>query len=211
MFDILGLLLIVIFAPIIIINGMKYYKNGLAKSLSILSYILLGLELFRFFYTAQFYERAYMPSDKVTFTFVSFSVVLALFAAFNKSKIGEICRSILPLTSLAPIIIALFYPHVYTNELDTYAVSKAMYFAEAGIVLTIGILLAEEKLEKNTLFSLLESLAFVLVYILSNITRNVFWIPNMEFNLTWFLCMGAIILSVVLTYIVLLLARKKKL
>ena len=210
MFDILGLLLVVIFAPIIIINGMNYYKNSTAKSLAILSYVLLGVELFRFFYTAKFYERAYMPSDKVTFTFVTFSVVISLFASFNKSRLGKICKSVLALTALAPVIIALFYPHVYTNELDTYAVVKALYFLESGIVLTEGILLVKAEMREINRTSLLWSLAVTLVYIFSNVMRNVFWIPNMAFDLTWFLCMGAVILSVVLTYAVTVFLLRKK-
>ena len=210
MFDVSGLLLTVVFAPIIIINEMKHYNNSSTKSLRILAYILLGFELFRFFYTAQLYERAYMPSDKVTFTFLSFAVVLALFAVFNKSKIGQICKLILPLCALAPVIIALFYPHVYTNELDIYAVAKAMYFAEAGIVLTVGILLTRDNLGKFTHRSLLFGFAFVLIYIFANVMRNVYWTPNMQFNLTWFLCMGAVTLSVALTYTLLLLVKRMR-
>lgn len=201
MFDLLGLFLIVIFSPIIIINGMKHYKISINKTLQVLVYILLGFELFRFFYTAQFYDKAYMPADKVTFTFVTFSVVVALFAVFNKSKIGEISKTILVFTSFAPIIMALFYPHVFTNELDTYAVTKALYFAESGIIITMALLLVKEEVEKCNINSLLFSLGFVAIYIFANVMRNIFWIPNMEFDLTWFLCMGSIILSVIVFYL----------
>ena len=207
MFDLIGLFIIVIFAPIIIINGMKHYKIGLDKSLKVLAYILLGFELFRFFYTAQFYDRAYMPADKVTFTFITFVVVISLFACFSKSKLNEICKKILAFTMLGSIIIAICYPQVYTNELDTLAIAKALYFAECGISVTMAIILFKEV--SLDVKSLLFSLCFVAIYIFANVMRNTFWIPNMSFDLRWFLCMGSIIISVVAVYLFNLLIRKK--
>lgn len=203
MFDVIGLFLIVIFAPIIIINGMKYYKIRIDKSAKVLAYILLGCELFRFFYTAQFYERAYMPADKVTFTFITFSVVIVLFAALNKSCFGKICKTLVVYTSLIPIIMALIYPHIYINEYDTYAVCKALYFAETGIIISVAILFMKDEIKKINIKSLLFSLAFVFIYIFANAMRNIFWIPNMQFNWLWFLCMGINLMSVVLIYLAL--------
>ena len=210
MYDLIGLLLIAIFAPIIIINGKKHYNVGVDKSLKVLTYILLGFELFRFFYTAQFYNRAYLPADKVTFTFLTFSVVVALFATFNKSKFGEVCKTLLVFTALAPTIIALFYPHVYTNDLDTYAVTKALYFAENGILITMAVLLIKDEISKVNKNSLLYSLGFTFVYIFANIMRNIYWFPNMQINLIWYLCMGFIVLSVCLSFIVYFLIKKNE-
>lgn len=210
MFDILGLFLILIFAPIIILNGKKYYKISTEKSVRVLTYIFLGLELFRFFYTAQFYPRAYMPSNKVTFTFITFSLLVCLFAAFNKNKLGSICKTMLTFTAIAPIILAICYPSVYTNELDTYAVVKALYFVEVGINLTIALLFLKNEIKSLNIKSLLFSLSFVAIYIFANVMRNIYWIPTMEFNFKWFLCMGLIIVSVVLIYLSSLFLLKKE-
>lgn len=156
-------------------------------------------------------EYAYgRPADKVTFTFLTFSVVVALFATFNKSKFGEVCKTLLVFTALAPTIIALFYPHVYTNDLDTYAVTKALYFAENGILITMAVLLIKDEISKVNKNSLLYSLGFTFVYIFANIMRNIYWIPNMQINLIWYLCMGFIVLSVCLSFIVYFLIKKNK-
>lgn len=210
MFDLIGLFAVIIFTPIIIINGMKHYQISVAKSIRILAYILLGFELFRFFYTAQFYERAYMPADKVTFTFVTFSVIVALFASFNKGGFGQICKSILVFTALGPIIVALVYPHVYINELDTHSLCKALYFAEAGLVISIAILLLKEEINNISIKSLIFSLCFVLIYVFANAMRNIFWVSNVEFDLYWFICMGVIILSIIVVYFVCVLIAKRR-
>ena len=210
MFDLIGLFAVITFTPIIIINGMKHYKISVDKSIKILIYILLGFELFRFFYTAQFYERAYMPADKVTFTFITFSVILALFAGFNKGRFGQVCKSILVFTALCPIIVALVYPHVYINELDTFALCKALYFAQTGLVISIAILLLKEEISKISVKALIFSLCFVLVYVFANAMRNIFWVSNVKFDLYWFICMGAIILSVIVVYFVCVLIAKRR-
>lgn len=209
MFDIIGFLLIVIFTPIITVQGMKYYKVSLNKTIIVLTYLFLGLELFRFFYTAQFYQRAYMPADKVTFTFLTFSLLACLFATFNKNKLGCLSKTIFTFTALAPIIIALLYPHVYTNELDEYAVVKALYFVESGITLTIALMFLKEEISKVSMKSIIFSISFVAIYIFANVMRNIYWIPSMSFDLKWFLCMGLIILSTGLVYgITFFLAKK---
>lgn len=209
MFDLIALFLILIFAPIIIFNGKKYYKISTEKSVRVLTYIFLGLELFRFFYTARFYPRAYMPSDKVTFTFITFSLLVCLFAVFNKNKFGSICKTMLTFTALAPVVLAICYPHVYTNELDQYAVVKALYFAETGINLTIALLFLKEEVAKLNIKSLLFTLAFLAVYIFANVMRNIYWIANMSFDLKWYLCMGIIVILSIAIYLVGLLLKRK--
>lgn len=210
MFDIIGLFLILIFTPLITINGMKYYKISTNKTVNVLTYIFLGLELLRFFYTAQFYPRAYMPAEKVTFTFVTFSLIACLFAAFNKNKLGNISKTVFTFTALIPVLLALVYPSIYINELDQYSVVKALYFVECGIVITIALFFLKEEIKKCDIKSLIFSLIFTSIYIFANAMRNIFWISNIALDLKWYLCMGALIISVCVLFGISLFLLKKE-
>jgi hypothetical protein len=115
----------------------------------------------------------------------------------------------LTFTALAPIVLAICYPHVYTNELDQYAVVKALYFAEAGINLTIALFFLKEEVAKLNIKSLLFTLAFLAVYIFANVMRNIYWVANMSFDLKWYLCMGIIVILSIAIYLVVLLLKRK--
>ena len=209
MIDVLSLFLIVIFVPVIVIAGIKVYNpNNYKKLLVAFSITILGIELLRFFVNASFYESAIVPSNDLKLSFITFLCVIVFFAIFNKSKFGETCKNIFILTSLNPIIVALFNSKVYLSPFDNYGLIKALYFLQCGFVVLLAILFVVDKKEEIKQLQMLYSIIFVLGYAVVNFMANYFWETDIKFNWLWFLQMSVLIISTILVYLTYYLLRK---
>lgn len=185
MFDILSLILISIFFPLIVLVGkMLYKKENLSRKLILgLTITFLAMELLRFFVVASYYEGAVIPSKEVPYSFITLSCIVCLFAVFNKGKLGKIFQGAFCLTSLVPIIWALFDSAVYTNAYDTHAVAKALYFLECGIVLAIAFLLVSE--QKITAWSNLWAGILLAIFAVLDCLVITFWETKEAITLMW--------------------------
>ncbi len=209
MIDVLCLFLIVIFVPIIVLVGIKIYNpNSYKKLLVAFAITMLGIELLRFFVNASFYESAIVPSNDLKLSFVTFLCVIVFFGIFNKSKFGETCKNIFILTSLNPIIVALFNSKVYLSPFDNYGLIKALYFLECGFVVLLAILFVLDKKEEIKPLQMLYSIIFVLGYAVVNFMANYFWKTDIKFNWLWFLQMSVLIISTTFVYLIYYLLRK---
>ncbi len=168
------------FVPLAVFAGMKLYgKTDNRKLFRAFALVLLAAELVKFFYNAALYEKARTPAADLTFTFQSVICVLALFAAFNKGRIGAFCKKTLILTAAVPLIIALFNPDVYTNTLDIHAVVRALYFAESGIIFALMMLAVKDS--GLRVRDMLFALAFFAAAMLINFFTNWFWKVRLTF------------------------------
>ena len=160
--DILFLVLIAVFVPIIVFVGMKIYDyKNIRKVVIALTFVFLALELLRFFCNARFYDNATTPKGDVKFGIVTVLCIFSLFATFNNNKyLGNLMRNVFILTALAPIITAIFYPITYINALDVNGVCKAFYMLECGFTLTLALLYVK------TLFSSFSFTSFSWFYFL---------------------------------------------
>lgn len=209
MIDIISLFLIVIFVPLIVLVGVKLYKpKDLRKLFIAFSITLLAIELLRFFVNASFYENAVVPSQDLKLSFVTFLSVIVFFAVFNKGKIGNILKNIFVLTSICPIIIALFNKNVYFSTLDTYGLIKALYFLECGVVILLTILFVLDSKESLNLLQLGFGCIFALGYVFVNFLANYFWTTNVKFDGLWFAQMAVLVVSVGVVYLLLYIVKK---
>lgn len=209
MIDIISLFLIVIFVPLIVLVGVKLYKpKDLRKLFIAFSITLLAIELLRFFVNASFYENAVVPSQDLKLSFVTFLSVIVFFAVFNKGKIGNIFKNIFVLTSICPIIIALFNKNVYFSTLDTYGLIKALYFLECGVVILLAIMFVLDSKESLNLLQLGFGCIFALGYVFVNFLANYFWTTNVKFDGLWFAQMAVLVVSVGVVYLLLYIVKK---
>lgn len=189
MFDIISLIIISIFVPVVVFTGIKIYETkSLNKLIKALTIVLLGLELVRFFYNASLYPNGVTPSNSLTFSNITLLCICSLFATFNKEKIGEISKSIFCLTIFIPIILALFDNNVFSFTYDTYAVIKALYFLECGFALTLAILYVKENhlvFKKEILYAI----CYFVIYVVINVLCNEYWNIGTEYNSNYYLKM----------------------
>lgn len=206
MFDILSLILISIFFPVIVLVGkMLYKKENINRKLIVgLTITFLAMELLRFFVVASYYDGAIIPSEEVPYSFITLSCIVCLFAVFNKGKLGKIFQGAFCLTSLVPIIWALFDSAVYTNAYDTHAVAKALYFLECGIILTISILIMSE--QKITAWSNLWAAVLLIVFAALDCLVITFWGTRDAITLMWGITLIVSFVSIGAVYGIYLLA-----
>lgn len=182
MIDIAVLILTCSFVPFIVLFGIKIYSyTNYSKVFKGLTLTLLGLELLRFFYTASLYEKAVMPANDVSFSFISVLCMIALFAAFNSGKTGKTCGKILIVLSLVPIVFSLFNAEIYNNTEDIYAVTKALYFVEAGLIIALALIKCRTE-SKFSIRDLLFPGCTLAAAILINIITNLSWKTNITFG-----------------------------
>lgn len=206
MLDILSLILISIFFPVIVLVGRKLFnRENLTRKLVVgLTILFLAMELLRFFVVASYYGGAIIPSQDVPYSFITLSCIICLFAVFNKNKVGNIFKGAFCLTSLIPIIWALFDNSVYTNALDTNAVAKALYFLECETVLSIAILIMFD-FKLSPFANLWASIALIIFAVLDCLVIT-FWETKEAITLMWGIALIVCLISIGAVYGIYLLA-----
>ena len=200
--DIAVLILIAVFVPVITMLGYKMYKTKSVKTLLIiLVLIFLGLELVRFFYNATLYVEAKVPSSNLTFSFISFGVVVSLFAVFANNKVGRFFQRMNVLTILIPILMAIAFPHIINLPNDIYTVMKAIYFVEAGLYITIALVLVVLQKLKLNWISVAEAAGFTLAYIGVNVMTIYFFETPINFDLAYYISVAIVLVSVLIAYL----------
>lgn len=210
MFDILALILLSVFVPLIILVGTKLYNyKNYQKLIKVFAIILFAVDLFRFFYNARFYAKATTPVADLKFSYLAVYSIMMLIATFNNGKLGNFFKKAVVLTSLMPIVLGIFNPTIYTSALDGYAVLKACYFVESGLSVALAILICKSGSVKiglkNTIWGALVACGYALINFLS----IYFWATNYTINLMWYMQMLACIASVFVVYLVYYLISKK--
>ena len=202
MLDGLILVLVSVFTPIIVYTGFKIYKCENCKKFIVwLSLVLLAIELVRFFCNAALYENGETPSADMKFGFITILCIIGLFATFNNSKFSiNVLRNIFVLSSLGPIILALFNPNVYVNILDVNAVCKACYMIECGLVLAIALFYTLDKKVKISAWNILWAGIFVLICAGINALTIWYWKINTAFDLMWYMSWLTVIFSVFIIF-----------
>ncbi len=211
-------ILLVVFTlciPVILFVSLYLFKyKNLVKVNKIIIIVTLCLELLRFFYNASFYDKAKTPSGELTFSFISFFIVFALFASFNKGKLGEFFSRVTSLTFLIPMFFAIFAPRVYLalakdeagNSLDIYQIENALYFVESGLVTTFGLIslyLYKDKNIKFHMFSLLFSIGIYTLYTLISIGTKYLWEINYDYDLSFYLSIFISLASIFIPFVTL--------
>ena len=202
MLDILFLVLIAVFVPIIVFVGMKIYDyKNIRKVVIALTFVFLALELLRFFCNARFYDNATTPKGDVKFVIVTVLCIFSLFATFNNNKyLGNLMRNVFILTALAPIITAIFYPITYINALDVNGVCKAFYMLECGFTLTLALLYVKERDIKVHPWYLLWSSLFVVLYAGVNALTIYYWTIDIALNWLWYVSWVVVLATVLIVY-----------
>ena len=210
MFDILALVLITIFVPLIVLVGVKLYNyKNLDKLIKVFAILLFAFDLFRFFYNARFFGSAKTPAAELKFSYLSVYSIAMLFAAYNKGKFGDFIRKAVMFTCLMPMIIGLFNSNVYTSSFDSYAVLKAVYFVESGLSVLLAILICKNNQAKIGALNILYCSLFAMGYAFINFLSIKFWATNYSINLMWFVQMLVCVASVAVVYLVYFLCNKK--
>ena len=212
MYNIIALILTTLFIPLISLLGIKYFNiQNHKKTFVFFTLCLLGCELVRFFYNASLYEKAVTPASELTFSFITVTCIVSLFATFLKDgKFADLTKTICVFTCLIPLVFALFSENVYTNELDTFAVTKALYFIECGLSVTLAIVYAKYANIKLSALNMLWSVIFGIAYALIDLFINFIWETNVQINLMWGLTMICSVITVVVIYLVDLIILKIK-
>lgn len=218
MFDYLFLILITIFVPIIVIAGIKLYKPQSHKKVLIgITLAFLALEIVRFFVNASLYKEAATPKADLKFGFITVLCILALFATFNNSKFSNrILKPVFALTSLIPVVYAMFFPGCYINPLDVAAgaVCKAFYMVECGLCLTLAVLYFVNAEKKFGPLNIVWGALIVLAYAGIDALIIWYWQLNISFNWLWFVAYAvclAVVGLVYLAYFVCVIISKKML
>lgn len=202
MLNILLLVLSAVLIPFIVIAAERTYKpkdNG-RKILIGLSIGLISVALLRFFYNASLYENAYTPAKELTFSYTSLLILFALFAVFNKGKVGAIAKKIFVGTALISVIFPLFASRVYLNPDDAHFVTTALYFVEVGLITSIATLFVyKEKAIFKPIDLVFPSAAFAL-YIAIAIGLNFVWKLEIPFDLNFYLGYGLSLASIFLVF-----------
>ncbi|MGN1201239.1 MAG: hypothetical protein ACI4R8_03165 [Candidatus Caccovivens sp.] len=197
MFDKLFLVLISVFVPIIIFAGCKVYNcKSYKKLLTILTLVLLGGELIRFFCNATLYTKAVTPSEDIKFHFITILCIISLFATFNKGKLGNFFKNVFCLTALAPIIYGLFNSQIFINALDSNAVCKVLYMIECGLVLAIALFYTLEFGLKINAWHILWSALVILAFAGIDALTIYYWEIAISFDLIWYLAHAIAVVAV---------------
>ena len=208
-FDILALLLVCIFFPVIVYSGIKIYKPKSYKGLIIgLSIAFLCMELLRFFYNASLYDGGVTPADDIKYSFITILVIVCMFATFSSGKVRKLSRGLFCLTSLIPVVLAITNSSIYTNVLDTYAVTKALYFLEAGIVLTIALLYVIQDKTEFSPWQILWSIILFVIFVGLDLLVIFFWRTEAIIDTTWYIGMAVSVVTIPLVYGVNVLVNK---
>ena len=210
MLDIIGLIFVCIAFPTIVFAGNKFKKvdkeSPIYRKLLIgLTLFFLGCELLRFFYVASFYEGGITPSEDMAYSYITLSLIICLFATFNKGKIGEIARGIFCLTCLVSVVLGIFDSEIYINSLDTYAVAKAMYFLGAGAAITIAIIFMQNY--KISVWDNLWAVIALGIFVLLDYLVIIFWGTRDGVDLMWGIEMIVSLVSIGVVYGVNILIR----
>ena len=199
--NIIILLVVAAFVPTITLVGYHYYKTKSVKRLNIiLVLLLLGLELVRFFYNAASYPEAKVPSGSLTFTFVTFAVVISLFAVFAENRVGHFFRKLNVLTALVPVILAASLTHITNLPNDDFTVMKALYMVEAGLYITLAVSFVVLSGFKFKPLDILWCGLSVVAYIGINAATIHFFETPIPYDLQYYLTMAGVLLSVPLSF-----------
>ena len=201
MFDALFLVILSITIPIITLVGYKICGEGNSQRFTIIiSIILLILEILRFFCNATFYTDAETPSENVKFNFMTVLCVVALFATFNKGKFGMFMKGVAILSVFAPMILGIFTPLTYINELDINGVCKAFYMLESGFFMSLGIMYLVQKNFKISAWYILYASLFAVAYMGVQAFIIWYWNINIPFDLIFFMSYACVVISIALVY-----------
>ena len=86
MFDLLFLILISVFVPVIVFAGLKVYRVTDFRKITIgVSIAILAMEIIRFLCNAALYPEAETPKADIKFGYITVLVILILFATFRQS------------------------------------------------------------------------------------------------------------------------------
>ena len=215
MYNIIALILTTIFVPLISLLTIKYYGAPNSKKvLTIFTLTLLGCELLRFFYNASLYEKAVTPANALTFSFITMFCIVSLFATFVRGGIfSNLTKTICVFTCLMPLVVALFNSKFYTNSLDTYAVTKALYFIESGLAVTMALLYIKFENVKLSALNMLWSILFVGAYVLIDLLIITIWETGNQINLMWglsYICSAVTVALIYLANFVVTKIKNKK-
>lgn len=117
MFDLLFLILISVFVPVIVFAGLKVYRVTDFRKITIgVSIAILAMEIIRFLCNAALYPEAETPKADIKFGYITVLVILILFATFRGGRSGKVFRDVAALTAFVPIVFAIMRPSGYINE-----------------------------------------------------------------------------------------------
>ena len=210
MFDILALVLITIFVPLIVLVGVKLYKyENTEKLIKVFAILLFAFDLFRFFYNARFFPSAKTPAPELKFSYLTIYSIVMLFAAYNKGKFGDFMRKAAMFTCLMPMVLGIFNPEIYTSSFDTYAVLKAVYYIESGLGVLLAILIGRNSKTKIEAINILYCALFACGYALINFLSIKLWVTNYQINPMWYVQMIVCVASVAVVYLAYFVCNKK--
>lgn len=188
--------------PFIVIAAERTYKpkdNGRKIAIG-LAIGLISVAMLRFFYNASLYEKAYTPAKELTFSYMSLLILFALFAVFNKGKLGEISKKIFVGTALVSVTFPLFANRIFLNPDDTYFVTTALYFVEVGLVTSLATLFVYKEKSMFEPIDLLLPIAALIIYIGIAIGLNYVWKLEIAFDLNFYLGYGLSFVSIFLVF-----------
>lgn len=118
MFDLLFLILISVFVPVIVFAGLKVYRVTDFRKITIgVSIAILAMEIIRFLCNAALYPEAETPKADIKFGYITVLVILILFATFRGGRSGKVFRDVAALTAFVPILSlpSCAHPAISTN------------------------------------------------------------------------------------------------
>ena len=131
-----------------------------------------------------------------------------MFATFSSGKVRKLSRGTFCLTSLIPVVLAITNSSIYTNVLDTYAVTKALYFLEAGIVLTIALLYVIQDKTEFSPWQILWSIILFVIFVGLDLLVIFFWRTEAIIDTNWYIGMAVSVVTIPLVYGVNVLVNK---
>jgi len=201
-YDILAICIVVIFVPSMTLLGYKFYKGKTDRVLFLaLTLSLFGVELIRFFTNATTYPLAEMPSNELTFAFISFATTMAVFATFANNKVGRFFTKIVILVPFVALIQGIVYPEILNLPNDNFAMMKAMYMLEVGLLFAISLAFSLIRKVQVKPLDLVYGAAIVIGYAGINALTIYFFEYHYTYDLRWWLTMVGIVVSVGLGYL----------
>jgi hypothetical protein len=200
--------------PAIFLVGYFIYKpKNILKISKVVAITLLLLELFRFFYNAFLQDAGAMgaiTSNNLTFSFISFMIVLGLFGTFGSNKFSKICSQVFNYCVLIPLILSLFNSSLYIFPSDTHMVISALYFLESGLIISLyvlSLLNMSKTPNKPSIIHVIISMVFALVYMLASVLIHYYW-DQVPFNIMFLIAILTGVVSSIIPFFLNLLVYK---
>jgi len=201
LFDIVAIVLITAFVPVILFNGLKVFNcKDYGKVAKVAALVLFACEVLRFFIVASKFELGRIPQDDLKIGFVTFVSIFALFAAFMNGKLGAFFKKVFVLLAFTAFAIGICETRVYTLEADQYALIKGLYFLESGLTFALSLLLLKNEKLLLALPEIVAGLGVWLAYVGLSFFFIFYWNLSIPFDAMFFIEKGVVLFAMIMAF-----------